>query len=86
MIDLADARVESPNAAESRGQGNLIHRQSRLVDQPFCELQTARLSYGPWSRAQMFQEQAPQVPRSNSEPLRQKFYSTVLQPTLADQT
>jgi hypothetical protein len=32
MIDLADARVESPNATESRSQGNLIHWQSRLVD------------------------------------------------------
>src|SRR5882724_5516609 len=33
----------------------------------------------------MFQEQAPQVPRPDSEPLSQDLDSTVLQPTLADQ-
>ena len=66
MIDVANASVESPNAAESRGQRNLIHGQIRFVDQFLGEVQAARLSHGYWSRAQVFQKQAPQVPRSNS--------------------
>ena len=66
VIDVANAGVETPNAAESRGQRNLMHGQIRFVDQLLGEVQAARLSYSHGSRAQMFQKQAPQVPRSNS--------------------
>ena len=84
-IDPADAGIESPHAAESRGQGNLIHWQTRLVDQLLREVQTARLSHRNRRRAQMLQEQTSKMPRPDAQPLRQNFDSTVLQPTLTDQ-
>ena len=86
MIDLADARVEPSNTTESRGQRNLTHWQIRFVDQFLCEMQAARLSHRNRSSAQMFQKQAPQVPRPNSQSLRQNLYSSVFESALADQT
>ena len=85
MIDFANTGVESPDAAEARGQRDLIHWQFRFIDQFFREVQTASLSHRDWSRAKMFQKQAPQVPRSNPQMFRENFYSSVLKATLADQ-
>ena len=85
MINLANTGVESPNAAESRGQCDLIHLQIRFIDQLLREVQTASLSHRYRSRAKMFQKQAPQVPRSDSQTFRENFYSSVLKPTLSDQ-
>jgi hypothetical protein len=36
-IDLADACVESPHAAEAGSKRNLTHRQTRLVDELFSQ-------------------------------------------------
>src|ERR1039458_1424129 len=85
-IDLADACVESPHAAEAGSKRNLTHRQTRLVDELFRKVQTARVRHRHRRCPQVSQEQAPKMPRPNSEAFRKNFYATVLQTTLADKT
>ena len=86
VIDLADAGVEAPNAAESGGESNLVHRQSGLIDQLLGKMKAARQSDGNGSRAQMPQKQAPKVACADSQPLGQDLDSTVLQAAFTDQT
>jgi hypothetical protein len=85
MIDLANARVETPYATEARGKSDLAHRQSCFVDELLCKMQTARLSHSHRRCPQVSQEQAAKMPRSYSQTLCKNFYSTVIQTTLADQ-
>ena len=85
MIGLADARVESPYAAESGSKGNLDHRQTGFIDQFLREVQTVGVRYGAGCRAQMFEKQPAKVARSDSKAFRQAFDSAVLQTALSDQ-
>jgi hypothetical protein len=78
MIDLADGGVESPYATEARSQGDLIHWESRLVNELFRKVQTTRLSYGAGRCTQVPQEQATKMARANSQPLRETFHSTLI--------
>jgi hypothetical protein len=86
MIDLLDAGVESPYATEPGGNGNLTHGQTGLVDELFCEVQTAGLSHSHRRRPQVSQEQASKMSRSNSQAFCQYFYSSILQTALSDQS
>ena len=85
VIKLADARVEAPDTAESRGQGDLSHRQTGLIDQFLREMQAARLSYHHGGCTEMAQEQAPKMPRADPESLSQNLDATVSQPGLTNQ-
>ena len=78
--------IESPHAAKSRRQRDLPHRQPRLVDQFFREVQTPRVGNGDGRRAQMPQKQPPQMPRSDAQPFRQHLHAAVFQTALADET
>jgi hypothetical protein len=86
MIDLADAGVEPPDAPESGGKSDLAHRQSRLVDQLLRKVKTSSVRHRDRSGAQMPQKQPPKVTRADSKALRQDFYSTVGQTSVANQT
>ena len=63
--------VEPAQAAEARGEGDLGHRQVRLVDQLLGEEHTAGLRDRDRRGAEMLAEQAPQLPLSHAEPYRQ---------------
>src|SRR5207245_5365103 len=52
MINLADARIESSYATESRSQGNLSHRQPGFIDKLFRKVQTAGVSHRTGRRTQ----------------------------------
>src|SRR4029077_8327906 len=56
MIEVADSRVETANTAESRRQGNLIHRQTSLINELLGKMKASGLSYRERSRSQMSQE------------------------------
>ena len=56
MVNAADCRVETPYAAEPRGESHLAHGQSGLVDQLFGKLKPARLSHRTRRRPQMPKE------------------------------
>src|SRR5438105_1491682 len=79
MVDLADGGVKSPYAAETRSQCDLIHWESRLINNLFCKMQTPSLSDGTWRRTQMPQEQPTKMTRTNSQPLCQAFNSPVIE-------
>src|ERR1700719_2694419 len=53
MINVANAGVEAAHRAESRGESNLGHGKTSLVDQLLGEVQATRLSDRNWSCAQM---------------------------------
>src|SRR5437870_5904738 len=85
MIDLADARVESSYATESRSQGDLSHRQPGFIDERFRKVQTAGVSHRTGRRTQVSEEEAAKMARANSQPLCKNFHSTVLKSALIDQ-
>src|SRR5260370_29559779 len=61
VIHTANGSVEAPHAPEAGGQRDMAHRQSSLVDQLFDEMQSPRLHHSDGWRAQMLQEQTPQM-------------------------
>jgi len=85
MIDLANTGVESSYASKAGGKGNLTHRQTGLVNELFGKVQTPCLSDGNRRCSQVSQEQAAEMPRSNSQAFGENFYATVFHATLTDQ-
>jgi hypothetical protein len=54
--------VESADATEPCGEGNLSHRQARFVDELLGEQNAAGLGDGDGRRAKMLAEEAPELP------------------------
>src|SRR5215471_3314599 len=86
MIEIADARIETANRAESRGEGNLAHWQAGFVDEFLGKVQAASLRYRYRSRSQVAQEQASKMPRSYSQSFRKCLDSAASQSTFCNQT
>ena len=79
MIGFGDGGIEAANAAEARGNRDLTHRQTGVVNQLLGKMQTTRLRYRAGRRSQMLQEQAAQMARPNSQSLGQRFHSPIFQ-------
>ena len=63
--------VKSPDAAEARCQGNLGHRQSRVVDQLLGQKYPPGLRDRDRRSAKMLAEQASKLAPANAQPRRQ---------------
>ena len=63
--------VESPDAAEARRQGNLGHRQPRVVDQLLGQEYPPGLGDRDRRSAKMLPEQATKLAPANAQPRRQ---------------
>ena len=86
LVNLANRSVETAGASEARSEGDLAHRQLRLIDKLFREVQTARLGYGTGRRSQMLDEQAAEMAGAHSQAFCKAFQAAVLQATFGDQT
>jgi hypothetical protein len=84
MIDLANAGVEASHATEAGRERDLAHRQTGLIDQLFCKMQTSGLSHGNRRRSQVSQKQAAKMARPNSQTFGEDFHSAILQAAFAD--
>src|SRR5215831_21088299 len=71
--------VESADAPETRGKGDLGHWQRCLVNELFCEQHAAGLSDGHGGRAEVFPAQAPELPLPDAKPLRQRVDSPLVE-------
>jgi hypothetical protein len=85
MVDLADARIEPSNAAETSSHGNVTHAQVCLVNQLLGKVHLARLSHRTWRRPQVPEKQATKVTRANSQAFGERFYTALLQSALTNQ-
>jgi hypothetical protein len=70
VVELLEGLVEAPHAAEAGGQGHLAHRQVGLVDQLLGQQHPPRLGHPDRCRAQMLQEQPPQLPPADARRAR----------------
>src|SRR5262245_30867153 len=61
--------VESADAAEARGEGDLGHRQRRLVNELLREQHAAGLSDGDRGSAEVLSAQAPELSLADAQPL-----------------
>ena len=86
LVRLANRRIEVTDASEAGGECDLLHTQSRFVDQLFGEMQPACLRYFDGRRTQVLLEQAAQMAGPNPEAARQGIHAAICQRTLADQT
>src|SRR5215472_2582964 len=86
MIEIVDSGIESANAAESRGEGNLTHRQASFIDELLDEMETAGLGDRERSRSQMSQEQAAKMARPDTYSFCKTFHSFVTEAAFTDET
>src|SRR3974390_2054001 len=85
VIDGKNAGVEASHRSESSGLRNLVHRQSRFVDQFFGKMQAPRLGHCDGRRPEMTDEEPAKMARPYSETLGQIFNPAILEAAFADQ-
>jgi len=85
VVDFANRCIEAASAPKARGESDLAHRQLRLVDQVFREMQAPRLGYRTGRRSQMLDKQAAKMAGTDSQSFRESFDASVLEAALGDQ-
>ena len=78
--------VESPQAAEARGERDLRDRQRRFVEQLFREVHAPGQRDFDRRRAEMLDEQPPQVPGGHAEAIGKLFHAVAIERAFADQS
>ena len=84
-VDVVERLVEAAHASVAGRHRNLRHRQGRVVQQQLCKEQTPVLHDRDRRRAEMFGEEAAQVPLADSEPRRKTIEAFVVQRAAGDQ-
>ena len=74
------ARLRGRNAV-SGGNGNVLHWQSRFVNESFCEMQALRVRNRLRRCADVLVEQAPQMPAGDTQSICELFDVAVVQRT-----
>ena len=69
-VRAANLGVESPKASEAGRDRDLMEREARLVDELLGEMRASGKGDVERRRAEVLQEQAPQVSRGDAEPIR----------------
>ncbi len=85
LVQILERRVEAADAAEAGCHRDLGHRKVGFIDQLFREVNATGLRDGYWSRAQISQEQAPQMPRADSQSVRKIVDAAVVERAFADE-
>lgn len=85
MIGLTDGGIESSDATESRGKGDVAHRQSGFIDELFCKMQAAGMSHGDRRRSEMLEKKAAEMARADSEMFGENFDATVFESAFTDE-
>jgi hypothetical protein len=62
--------IKSPDASKARRQGNLSHRQSRVLDQLLGEKYSPRLGNRDRGRTKMLGKQASKLALTDTQPCR----------------
>jgi hypothetical protein len=84
VIDGENAGVKAAHRSESGSLRNLVHRQSRFVDQLLGKMQAARLGHCDGRRAQVTDKEPAKMARAYSQTLGQIFNAAVLESALAN--
>jgi hypothetical protein len=75
MKEITEHLIESPQAPEAGGQGNLGQGHAGFVHEMLGEQHSPRLCHRNWRSSQMTHEQSPELPFAYAETLRQGLYA-----------
>jgi hypothetical protein len=85
FVNLCENRIEAAQAAKTRAQSNLGHRQFRLIEQAFCPLNARCPGELRGTRSQVFLKQAACMARAYAKLVSQIVDAGIVKRAALDQ-